>query len=161
MAGDDALLARFEKLIDRLVGAKLAYRAQYTGTVVGQRGDGSLDVRLDSDAAPGMTRLSVKWGVPDASAKVHAGARVVVAFANPDDPKKRVPFVVGWLSATFDELDLGTSSPQPVLRHGDVVQCDGPGGGALGIIRIVKMISPLPPLPPGLTPNDPSKVKAG
>jgi hypothetical protein len=115
----DRLLDRIEAILLRLVTPLVRFRTVYTGRVVAQRGDGSLDVRLDTDLVPGMTKIPPRYGVPDASAKVRTGARCLVGFANGN---VKTPVVLAWEGGQFDELDLGTTSPIKVAREGDAVQ---------------------------------------
>jgi len=73
------------------------YFALYPARVVAQNVDGTLEVRLDSPAMPGMSRLPIRHGLPGVTAiEVQTGARVLVGFEGAQPSK---PFACLWEGA--------------------------------------------------------------
>ncbi len=99
----DALKADVARLIRSLT--PVDYYAWYPARVVKQNLDDlTLDVQPDDARVPGMERVPIRFGTPQTTAKVQAGARVLVGFAGGDP---RLPVAGLWESATLDELNLG------------------------------------------------------
>lgn len=95
--------ATIAKVLEQLVGPRLDALAAYPAKVITQHADGTLDVRPDSPRLPPMTSVPIRYGVPGVSAKVSAGARVLVEFAGGDTSS---PVATVWESASVTELSL-------------------------------------------------------
>jgi len=65
------------------------FYAVRAGAVVAQNEDGTLELKLDDPAMPGMSKVAIAYGVPGFKAKVKAGARVHVEFAEGSPTKPR------------------------------------------------------------------------
>lgn len=133
----------FRALVESVV-RRTDYHALYVARVVAQGADGSLDVIPDNDKMPGMTGVPIRYGVPGLSAKVKAGARVLVGFEG-GDPSR--PIATVWESAALTELritsearvvvdcpsvELGAEGGAPLARLGDVVEVLFPPGAIVG-----------------------------
>lgn len=111
------------RLVERIVGPRIDALAAYPARVVSQNADGTLEVRPDSPKLPPMTRVPIRYGVPGVSAKVSAGARVLVEFASGDTSK---PVATVWESASVTELTITADKirlggDRPLVREGDPV----------------------------------------
>lgn len=115
-----ALLAFVRQLV-----ARYDYAASYSCTVLAQNGDGSLELRPESTALPGLSRVPIRYGLPGIRVRVRSGGRVVVAFENMDPTR---PVATVWDEADVEELNLDTSNPnpQPIARMGDAVSVTFP-----------------------------------
>jgi hypothetical protein len=81
------------------------YTAPYLATVVGQNGDGTLELRSGDSRIPSMSKVPIRTGVPGLTvAQVTSGAVAIVEFENCDPAR---PVVTGWRlgSATRVALD--------------------------------------------------------
>ena len=120
--------------IIEIVMRRVDYHACYVARVVAQTADGALEVIPDNTAIPPMTGVSIRYGIPGVSAKVKAGARVLVGFEG-GDPSR--PIATVWESAAVTELritsetkvvvdcpsvELGAEGGAPLARLGDVVE---------------------------------------
>ena len=134
------IAATVARLIERLVGPRIDVLAAYPARVVSQASDGSLDVRPDSPKLPPMTGVPIRYGVPGVSARVSAGARVLIEFAG-GDPQQ--PIATVWESASVTELRL--AGDRPIIREGDpvVVLVDPTAAKAIAAMAL----APLPPTP--------------
>lgn len=73
------------------------YFALYPARVAAQNADGTLEVKLDSPAMPGMSKLPIRHGLPGVtSIEVQTGARVLVGFEGAQPSK---PFACLWEGA--------------------------------------------------------------
>lgn len=93
--------------IARSAFPRLKYLGTYPGRVVSQAADGSLDIRPDDADMPEHQGVPIRYGVPGVTAKVTAGARCALGFAE-GDPRK--PFAELWESGTLIELKLHTGT---------------------------------------------------
>lgn len=100
------------------------YAAVYPCVVLGQNGDGSLELRPESPAVPAQSKVPVRWPAPGiAKATVSAGARVLLEFENADPTR---PIVTAWendgerTELVFDRGE-GLEGTSPVARKGDAL----------------------------------------
>lgn len=106
----DRVWAAFERLVRR-VFSRIDYLATYPARVVGQNEDLTLELAPDDDRLlPSYSRVPIRCGVPGTTARVPAGARVLLGFAA-GDPRK--PQAELWESAAPTEIVLGTGANQP------------------------------------------------
>lgn len=117
------IAAEIARLVERIVGPRIDALAGYPARVVTQHADNTLDVKPDSPKLPPMTRVPIRYGVPGVSAKVSAGARVLVEFASGDTSK---PVATVWESAAVTELTITADKirlggDRPLVREGDPV----------------------------------------
>jgi len=102
----DALKESFAAVVKALT--PVDYFAYYPAKVVKQNADDlTLDVQPDDTRIPGMERVPIRFGTPQTTAKVQAGARVLVGFAG-GNPK--LPIATVWESATLIELNFGSTT---------------------------------------------------
>lgn len=117
MSDLDRLKSALQRILAPLF-ARLEYSCLYGAKVVGQNGDGSLELVANDPRLPPLSRIPIRYGIPGISAKVTAGALALVGFENADPAK---PYALltsspdGVISISF----LGGT--QPVARSGDVV----------------------------------------
>jgi hypothetical protein len=161
---DDA----FKGAVRRLVADELTAARRYPATVVAQSSDGALlEVRPDSGAIPGLTRLPFRYGLPGFRAKVPRGARVDVAFENGDLSR---PFALpGELGAvtevSFDGGSKGVARVDDTTFSGEFYMQAAPGpvytlwykppGGAWGVVAS----GAIPPVAAGT--SVPGKITSG
>lgn len=88
----DPLRAAFDGII-RQATKHFDFYAVRAGKVVSQNNDGTLEIRLDDESVPGMSKIPIAYGVPGISAKVKPGARVHVEFAEGSPTKPRAVVV--------------------------------------------------------------------
>lgn len=88
----------------RSVMSPVDYFALYGAKVIQQDSDLTLQLQPDDKRLPGMTKVPMRLGIPNATAKVQPGARGLVGFAD-GDPSK--PFWGPWESAQLTELNIG------------------------------------------------------
>lgn len=86
------------------------------GKAVAQNGDGTLEIKLDDDDMPGMSKIPIAYGIPGVTAKVKAGARVHVEFVG-GSPKNPRAIVVDSSGAIELKLDADVR----VVGGGDFV----------------------------------------
>ena len=120
-------------LLDRfLAGVRqsVTYSRTYPSTVVTQNGDGTLQLRPDSDdvRGAGLDRVPVRLGMPGFRARVQAGARVRLAF---DDGDPSRPYAALWDESSGNVTSVefipdGVGSP--LCRVGDQGQATLPMG---------------------------------
>lgn len=113
----DALKKSITGFINGLL-APIDYFALYSSKVVQQDADLSLQVTPDDPRLPGMSKVPINLGIPGATAKVQAGARALLGFAN-GDPSKPRAFL--WESATLTELTIGGTPNDFVALAGKVL----------------------------------------
>lgn len=85
---------------------RVDYYALYPSTVVKQNADGTLELTPDDQRFAGMSGVPIRYGLPDVSATMTNGARVLLGFAGGDPAK---PIAVLWESASISGLTLGAS----------------------------------------------------
>lgn len=138
----DAFGTTLRNTIARL-GPSTAPLKFYGGTVLAQRPDGSVDVRLDGQAVVGrgLDRVPVLMGAPGVRVRVLRGARVRVFFEDGDPQQPRAAL---WEEHHLEEIsfDGGTRS---VARVDDIVD-----GGTLYVVTagtppVVTAITHVPP----------------
>lgn len=110
--GDDPLRVGLEGLIRETMRG-VDYHACYPGRVVTQRGNGTLDVVLDSPRLPPLTSVPYRVPVPGAKLTVASGARVLVSFAGGDPTKYHAELyepggATKEVVLTGDQVDAGT-----------------------------------------------------
>ena len=120
------------KAVVRKMLAPTLYHGQYTGRIVSQAADGSLDWTPDDPRLAGMTGVPIELGIPGSSVKVAPNTRCTVAFR---DGSKARPFVTNWDSGVCLEIKIA-GGQLPVARQGDMVQVIStpPGTPAYGVI---------------------------
>lgn len=96
----------------RSVMAPVDYYALYPAKVVRQDATNLLlELQPDDPRLPGMQKVPIRLGIPQATAKVSAGARGLVGFEG-GDPRK--PFWGPWDTTTLLELKIGGTGAQLV-----------------------------------------------
>lgn len=119
--------------------AALPWAATYTGRVVTQRSDGTIDVTPDHRALPPVNRCRVGVPVPGAKLTIQAGDLVRIAFDAMDVLRPRA------------ELYEMGSGDKPVARVDDSVACGTvtatapPGGGPVQFIYTPQGGAPMAP----------------
>lgn len=137
----DRYKAALESLVTRITG-RYDFAIPYACAVISQNGDGTLELKPDSSAMPGLSNVPIRYGSPGVTATVSAGARCIVAFENADPSK---PVVVGWdPTSPLILLNFGGGT-QPVARVGDLSQGAGPG-----TFCTITLTVPAPGTPAGL-----------
>lgn len=92
--------------------------ALYGCKVIGQNGDGSLELQPDDPRIPGASQVPIRYGIPGVRVEVAAGSRVMLGWENGDP---MVPFAALWNPEGCKLIILGDGS-RPVARQGDPVQ---------------------------------------
>jgi hypothetical protein len=87
----------------------LDFLAARSGKVVSQNADGTLELRLDDENMPGMSKIPIAYGVPGVTAKVKKGARVLVLWAD-GSPKQPRAVVIDSSALTDISVDATTSA---------------------------------------------------
>lgn len=146
-ADDDPLVAGIRGIVREELSRAAAY-PQFSGQVVQQRADGTLDVQMDDRRIPPLTSVPLLVPVPGGALEVAAGARCRVAFASGDLRQPAVQlYETGSGSKAFgidgDEVDLGQLSVQ--IASGGVVAIlwTSPFGGAPVTIATAPATTPL------------------
>lgn len=140
----DRYKAALESLVTRITG-RYDFAIPYACAVISQNGDGTLELKPDSSAMPGLSNVPIRYGSPGVTATVSAGARCIVAFENADPSR---PVVVGWdPTSPLILLNFGGGN-QPVARVGDMAQGGGPGQ-LVYIFPTVPIATPGGPIPTG------------
>lgn len=162
--------AREHEILSKVIAAHLPvaleYLAAYDATVVAQNADGSLELRLEDPAMPGLSSVPIWLGLPGIRVEVQKGAPVKVGFTG-GDPSK--PYAGLWATdAAFlriiigggmravarvdDETDSGTlvfrtiTQPAPTFT----VEWKPPGSpvpivlGTLGVLVIAPSVIEVP-----------------
>lgn len=117
-AGLDALVANVTRAAQ--------YHALYPCTVLGQSGDGPLDLQPDSPSLPALVQVPIRAPTPGTRIKVSQGARCLVAF---ESGAATGPVVVAWEQSdketehTLDvpTIKLGASATRGIARLNDAV----------------------------------------
>lgn len=132
----DRFKAAIATLVERLIGHRIDYLAQYPSSVITQALDGTLSVKPDSTLLPrAMTGIPIRLGLPGCTVKVDAGARVNVGF-EAGDPDK--PYAALWGPDGLNEVTIKANSVRladgdiPLARVGDLVAVKIPGGANTG-----------------------------
>jgi hypothetical protein len=100
---------------------RLDHYAAYWARVVAQNADGTLELVPDDARIPGRSNVPIRYGVPGVTAKVAAGARVLLEFAS-GDPSK--PFATVWESAVPTEIVVAGGT-KGAARVDDTVNAAG------------------------------------
>lgn len=140
-------------LIEFLVLRRTRYLGSYWGTVVATDASGRVEVKMDDEARPPVTAVSLRAGTPGTELQVVNGCRVLVSWEG-GDPRR--PVAQPWDEGGLKEVRITASvkatinAPQvvldeaglPVARQGDLVTCGGP-------LMLVSFGPPVgtPPLP--------------
>jgi hypothetical protein len=110
----DRLKANLIELV-RVAFPGIDYQALYPARVVAQNVDGTLELQPDSARLPGLSHIPIRLGIPGASVKVSAGARVLVGFAG---GSPAAPIATLWeagglveLAITATTIKLGEATP--------------------------------------------------
>ncbi len=91
------------------------YFALYPAKVVQQDASSLLlEVTPDDPRLPGMQKVPMRLGIPNATAKIAANARGLVGFEG-GDPSK--PFFGPWESASLTELNIGGATQFAALAN--------------------------------------------
>jgi hypothetical protein len=96
------ILAAFEAAVQRIM-RRVDYFALYPSRVVQQLADGTLDLTPEDNRLAPMQAVPVRLGLPGATVKVSAGARVLLGF-EAGDPAR--PVATLWESGTVTELAI-------------------------------------------------------
>jgi hypothetical protein len=75
--------------------------ALYPAKVLGQNGDGSLELQPDDARIAGLSNVPIRYGVPGVKATIASGARVLLGFEGGDRSK---PVATLWESASVTRL---------------------------------------------------------
>ncbi len=110
MSGLDALKRNMTGFIRNAV-TPVDYFAFYSARVITQDSDLTLQLQPDDSRLPGMAKVPIRLGIPNATAQVQAGSRGLVGFEN-GDPSK--PFWGPWDTSTLTLLDIGGTGSQLV-----------------------------------------------
>ena len=113
----DALKESIRLIIDHAM-RRVDYFALYPAKVVSQNADRTLELKPESSKLPQMSKVPIRLGIPGASVRVSAGARVLVGFEN-GDPKR--PYAGLWDTASLVELVIDGGS-NAVARVGSTTQ---------------------------------------
>jgi hypothetical protein len=106
-AREPARTARWlERFLDRVL-RRVDRTALYPARVVQQSGDGTLEVQIDDQRWPSLTKVPIRPFVPGATVKVAAGARVHIGWEE-GDPRK--PYAALWDSGELQELQIDTQT---------------------------------------------------
>ena len=110
--------AAIERIVDHLT-ARVDFFAQYPCRMVAQNADGSLELRPDDVRLPAMSRVPIRYGIPDVVATVSPGARVLLGFegGNPAHPVATL-----WESGSILSLVLAGGT-KGAARVDDSVAC--------------------------------------
>jgi hypothetical protein len=143
-SGLDALIANVTR------GSQ--YHALYPATVLGQSGDGSVDVQPDSPALPALVQVPLRATSPGTIVKVSSGARCLVAF---EDGSAQGPVVVAWANSdkqtehTFDvpTLKIGTNATRGIARMNDEISRNAALAAWMTSVQgaLTALMSPIPP----------------
>lgn len=122
------------KIIDRQVGERLDFSTAYLCRVVGQNGDGSLELVSTDPRIPNMSRVPIRPGLPGLTGiKVLPGATMaIVEYENGD---KNKPFVSDFSMGSV--LSLAFTATTDVSITAPQVKC----GGELSLAKAIELIA--------------------
>lgn len=136
-----AAIIRHEQAIDTF--------ALYPARVAQQHADGTLELAPDDERLPDASKVPIRLGIPGASVKVAAGARVLLGFEAGD---RRRPYASLWESGSVTELKLdattivlngGTAkvarANDPCTHSLSVVVPPGAAGGTFPIVGTIQI----------------------
>jgi hypothetical protein len=110
--------------IVRYVTRQTLYLHEFECTVERDHGDGTLDLLPDDlrVRGTGLSRVSIRHGLPGVTVRVVTGSRVLLGFVE-GDPRR--PYASLWQPGSIEEIsfDGGDAS---VARLGDIVVCSWP-----------------------------------
>lgn len=149
----DRLKGALMALVEFLILRRTRYLGSYWGTVVRTDDSGRLEVRLDDDAYPPVTAVTLRAGLPGAELEVADGCRVLVSW-EAGDPRR--PIARPWDEAGLKALRLSAAEKltlnapkvvadeagRDVARMGDLVGV----GGATTLVQFIPV-----PGTPGMT----------
>jgi hypothetical protein len=138
--GPDRYFAGFRDLVRRAVPG-IDYQAAYPSKVVAQNGDGTLELRPDTERMPNVPRVPIRTFAPGVTLKVAAGARCLLEFEE-GDPRR--PIATFWDGAGLTEVQLGGS--RPIARQADTVTVPIP----VGTMLTLQAVAPIPGTPAGI-----------
>lgn len=134
----DRLKGALLALVDARLSVRTRYHGVYLGTVVTTDASGRVEVRLDDEARPPVTAVTLRAGSAGVELEVADGCRVLV-FWEGGDPRRPIaqPFDQGALksSRTSATEKITLNAPQVVLdeatgrevaRRGDITASGGP-----------------------------------
>jgi len=106
-ADDGDQMTRAISAIVQGLTAHVDYYALYPAKVVSQNDDGTLELRPDDTRLPGLSKIPIRYGIPGLTAKVAAGARILLGFegGNPHSPIATL-----WESASVTEIQLSIAA---------------------------------------------------
>ena len=113
----DRVKGAFRALV-RLAMRRIDYVALYPAKVAAQNQDGTLELMPEHSKVPPMSKVPIRLGIPGATVRVSAGARVLVGFEN-GDPKR--PYAGLWDTASLVEFVIDGGS-NAVARVGSTTQ---------------------------------------
>jgi hypothetical protein len=87
--------------------------ALYPARVVSQAADGTLEVQIDDQRWPTLTKVQIRTFVPGATVKVANGARVLIGW---DTGDARKPYAALWESGTLTDLTIAV---QNIIKAGE------------------------------------------
>lgn len=84
----------------------LDYLAMYPGRIAAQEASAPyrVDVQPDDTRLPGLQKVPLRLGIPQATAQVALGSRVLIGFDNGDPAK---PYAAAWDVSTLTLLTIG------------------------------------------------------
>lgn len=86
---------------------RVDYLALYPAEVSSQASDGTLELVPDDERIPALSKVPLRHPFPGVTAKVSAGARVLLGFEEGDPDK---PVALAWEMGSLTSLHLGGSS---------------------------------------------------
>ena len=107
------------------------YHAYYAGRVVAQDNEGNVDVVLDTDDLPGLSKIPLRSFSPGVYLTVAVGCRVLVTFAE-GDPSKPVAVLWEPASADLEKIKFGANAVKGAARIDDTTT-NGNLGFSVGV----------------------------
>jgi hypothetical protein len=129
-------LERFKRVLISFIRnatRRMDYLALYPATVLKDHGNHELDLRPDQVELPALVRVPLRLGIPGATVKVKAGARVLLGFDNGDPDK---PTCQLWSTGTLELLKISTGQGHVVTIDDDRGQASGDNVYALPKVTV-------------------------
>lgn len=147
-----AALTRFIRWVMRDV----TYHQCFVARVERGNPDGTVDLLSEESALQGLSlqSITVRLGLPEASATPEQGARCLVAF-EAGDP--RSPYVAAWEDSAQGVVRMG--GDRPVARMSDIVEIELPP--AITVTGTIQGTITIPGTPPVIVPLPPTPVQGG
>ena len=152
----DRIKGALVALVEHLILRRTRYLGSYWGTVVRTDAGGRLEVRLDDEAYPPVTAVTLRAGIPGAELQLVDGCRVLVSW-EAGDPRR--PIARPWDEAGLKELRVSADkitlngakvildeAGRELARLGDMVSVGGP----TAFLQIVPPPGPPGPVLPGV-----------